>query len=227
MDQTQEVMEIIDDLYSMVSEAWGVPLGNEKCIVERDKLLNLLDEIKDKLPSELAQARRLVETRNEFISNAKHEAENIRHQAEERARVLVSEQEVVRVAEARSSEMLASTEQKVNQLRQAASSFCAQALQETEQAIAEARQTSEQAIAAAVQTAQQAIAAAVQQTDAQLRTALQNVQNTRAGVTNAFGAAEARQRAQAQAAAQARREAESQPKQEPLPQAEFTDEVEE
>ena len=71
MDQAHEVMEIIDDLYGMVSEAWGVPLGNEKCIVERDKLLNLLDEIKDKLPAELAEARRLVQTRNEFITNAK------------------------------------------------------------------------------------------------------------------------------------------------------------
>ena len=121
MDQAQEVMEILDDLYSMVSEAWGVPLGNEKCIVERDKLLGLLDEIKDKLPSELSEARRLVQTRNEFITNAKHEAEGIRHQAEERARVLVSEQEVVRVAEAKSSEMMASTEQRVAQLRQAAS----------------------------------------------------------------------------------------------------------
>ena len=28
-----EVMELIDQLYTMVSEAWGVPLGNEKCIV--------------------------------------------------------------------------------------------------------------------------------------------------------------------------------------------------
>ena len=27
-----EVMELIDQLYTMVSEAWGVPLGNEKCI---------------------------------------------------------------------------------------------------------------------------------------------------------------------------------------------------
>ena len=25
-----EVMELIDQLYTMVSEAWGVPLGNEK-----------------------------------------------------------------------------------------------------------------------------------------------------------------------------------------------------
>ena len=213
MDQTHEVMEIIDDLYGMVSEAWGVPLGNEKCIVERDKLLNLLDEIKDKLPTELAEARRLVQTRNEFITNAKHEAENIRHQAEERARQLVSEQEIVRVAEARSSEMLADTEQKVSQLRQAASSFCAKALQETENAIAAARRSSEQAISAAMQSAQQAVAAAMQQTDGAIRSALQNVQSTRAGVSNALGSDLRR----------------AQPQQAPapeMPEAEYSDEVE-
>ena len=202
MDQVQEVMEIIDDLYGMVSEAWGVPLGNEKCIVERDKILNLLDDIKDKLPSELSEAKRLVETRNEFISNAKHEAEGIRHQAEERARILVSEQEIVRVAEARSNEMLASTEQKVSQLRQAASEFCIQALQNTEASIAAARKNAETAIAAAVREADEAV-----------RAALQSVQNTRDGVANAFGAAEARQHAQVQ------------PEEPQLAQAEFADEV--
>lgn len=212
MDQAQEVMEILDDLYSMVSEAWGVPLGNEKCIVERDKLLGLLDEIKDKLPSELSEARRLVQTRNEFITNAKHEAEGIRHQAEERARVLVSEQEVVRVAEAKSSEMMASTEQRVTQLRQAASQFCVQALQETEQAIAAAKQSAEQAIAEAVQTAEQAIQNAMQQSGGAIRTALQNVQNTRAGVANALGSEAARPQ---------RRPAP--PQEAPLPQGEDSD----
>ena len=212
MDQAQEVMEILDDLYSMVSEAWGVPLGNEKCIVERDKLLGLLDEIKDKLPSELSEARRLVQTRNEFITNAKHEAEGIRHQAEERARVLVSEPEVVRVAEAKSSEMMASTEQRVTQLRQAASQFCVQALQETEQAIAAAKQSAEQAIAEAVQTAEQAIQNAMQQSGGAIRTALQNVQNTRAGVANALGSEAARPQ---------RRPA--QPQEAPLPQGEDSD----
>ena len=212
MDQAQEVMEILDDLYSMVSEAWGVPLGNEKCIVERDKLLGLLDEIKDKLPSELSEARRLVQTRNEFITNAKHEAEGIRHQAEERARVLVSEQEVVRVAEAKSSEMMASTEQRVTQLRQAASQFCVQALQETEQAIAAAKQSAEQAIAEAVQTAEQAIQNAMQQSGGAIRTALQNVQNTRAGVANALGSEAARPQ---------RRSAP--PQEAPLPQGEDSD----
>ncbi len=215
MDQAHEVMEIIEDLYGMVSEAWGVPLGNEKCIVERDKLLNLLDEIKDKLPSELAEARRLVSKRNEFITNAKQEAENIRHQAEERARALVSEQEIVRVAEARSSEMMATTEQKVNQLRQAASQFCAQALQETEQAIQSAKQSSEQAIQAAMQSAQEAISAAMQQSDGSIRGALQNVSNIRAGVMNALQTEQRRPRPQAAPAPQ------------DLPPAEDADVVEE
>ena len=32
-----QALEIIDMLYTMIAEAWGVPLGNDKCIVERDK----------------------------------------------------------------------------------------------------------------------------------------------------------------------------------------------
>lgn len=145
----QEVMELIEMLYTMVSEAWGVPLGNEKCIVERDKILEILDEIKTALPVELAEAKRLVSARNEFINNAKREAEGIRNQAEERARALVDGQEIVRIARARSSEMLAEAESrssemlstaksKAQQLRRASSEFCEDMLRRTEETISAA-----------------------------------------------------------------------------------------
>ena len=52
-----EVMELIDQLYTMVSEAWGVPLGNEKCIVERDQVLEILDEIKTAMLLELSDRK--------------------------------------------------------------------------------------------------------------------------------------------------------------------------
>ena len=123
-----EVMELIDQLYTMVSEAWGVPLGNEKCIVERDQVLEILDEIKTAMPVELSEAKRLVSARDEFINNAKREAEGIRNQAEERARALVDDQEIVRIAKARSNEMLASTQAKADALRRASSQFCDEAL---------------------------------------------------------------------------------------------------
>jgi len=143
-----EVMELIDQLYTMVSEAWGVPLGNEKCIVERDQVLEILDEIKTAMPVELSEAKRLVSARDEFINNAKREAEGIRNQAEERARALVNDQEIVRIAKARSNEMLASTQAKAEALRQASSQFCVDALRRTEEAISAALGNVQQAHAA-------------------------------------------------------------------------------
>ena len=77
-EKNVEVMELIETLYTMVSEAWGVPLGNDKCIIERDSVLEILNEIKSGIPAELSEAKRLVSARDEFIGNAKREAESIR-----------------------------------------------------------------------------------------------------------------------------------------------------
>ena len=87
------------------------------------------------MPVELSEAKRLVSARDEFINNAKREAEGIRNQAEERARALVDDQEIVRIAKARSNEMLASTQAKADALRRASSQFCDEALRRTEEAI--------------------------------------------------------------------------------------------
>jgi hypothetical protein len=96
--ENNDVMELLDELFSMVSEAWGVPLGNDKCIIEREKALHLISDIKASLPSSIAEAKRLVAARDEFIGNAKREAEAMRKSAEEKSRLLVDEQEVTRIA---------------------------------------------------------------------------------------------------------------------------------
>lgn len=133
-----EVLELVEMLYTMITEAWGVPLGNEKCIIERDKALNLLDEIKAQLPVEMAESKRLVSARDEFILNAKREAETIRKEAEEHARALVDEREIVRVAKARSNEMMTTAEQKSRELRRMASEYADDSLRRTEEAVAAA-----------------------------------------------------------------------------------------
>lgn len=132
------VQELLDMLYTMVTEAWGLPLGAEKCVIERDKVLDLLDEIKAQLPTELAEAQRLVSARNEFIANAKREAESIRKVAEDRARQLVDEQEIVRAAKAKSNNLLSAAEAKSMELRRVANDYADDALRRTEEAITEA-----------------------------------------------------------------------------------------
>ena len=133
-----DVLELIEMLYTMVTEAWGVPLGNEKCIVERDKVLNLLDEIKARLPAEISEARRLVSARDEYINNAKREADSIRRAAEERSRELVEEQEVVKAARTRSNELLSAAENRTRELYRVANDYVDDALRRTEEAISSA-----------------------------------------------------------------------------------------
>jgi len=133
-----EILELIEELYAMITEAWGVPLGNDKCIIERDKALNLLDDIKARMPVELAEAKRLVSARDEFIGNAKREAESVRKAAEEHARRMVDEQEIMRVAKARSMEMVSNAEMKSAELRRVASEYIDESLRRTEEAVAAA-----------------------------------------------------------------------------------------
>ena len=87
---TRNTEDIIGALYDMIQDARSVPLNADKCMVERDKVLDMLDEIITQLPSELKQSRTIVESRNELISQARHEAEAIIRQAQEEAKELAA-----------------------------------------------------------------------------------------------------------------------------------------
>ena len=88
------VEELVDMLFTMIDEAKNAPLSSEKCVIERDKALDLLDDIKAQFPVELAEARKIVSARNEYVAAAKREAEEIaargRRSAEERQARLAS-----------------------------------------------------------------------------------------------------------------------------------------
>lgn len=132
------IEEIISQLYEMVQDARNVPLSSDKCMIERDRVLDLLDEISNMLPGELKQARTIVESRSEVINNAKREAENILKQAQAQARQLVTEEEIYRQAEQESQDLIAAAEDKIKQLKAATNDFVDDALRRTEESISDA-----------------------------------------------------------------------------------------
>ena len=135
---SSRIPELLEMLHTMITEAWGLPLGAEKCVIERDKALDLLDEIRAQFPPEIAEAKRLIDARVDFINNAKREAEAIRRTAEERAKQLIDEQEIIRIARERSNDMLTSAEATTIELRRVANEYVDDAMQRTEEALAAA-----------------------------------------------------------------------------------------
>ena len=138
MDSASDIIELLDILYGMVNEAWGVPLGNDKCIIEREKAIDIINDIKAALPTSIAESKRLVAARDEFIGNAKREAESLRKSAEEQAAQLVDEQEIVRVAREKSTAMLAEAEKKTSELRRLASAYVDDMMRKAEECLNDA-----------------------------------------------------------------------------------------
>ena len=132
----QNIEDIISALYDMVQDARALPLGADKCILERDKVLDMLDEIIAQLPVELKQARTIVESRNELIGQARREAENTIRQAQEQAAKMIEEEEIYQEAKRQCQEMVLQTQTRMAELRKASNDYMDDALRRTEEAIA-------------------------------------------------------------------------------------------
>ena len=132
----QNIEDIISALYDMVQDARALPLGADKCILERDKVLDMLDEIIAQLPVELKQSRTIVESRNELIGQARREAENLIRQAQDQANKMITEETIYQEAKRQCQEMVLQTKTRMAELRRASNDYMDDALRRTEEAIA-------------------------------------------------------------------------------------------
>ena len=132
----QTIEDIISALYDMVQDARALPLGADKCILERDKVLDMLDEVIAQLPVELKQARTIVESRNELIGQARREAEGLIRQSQEKAAQMVEEEAIYQEAKRQCREMVEQTQTRMAELRKASNDYMDDALRRTEEAIA-------------------------------------------------------------------------------------------
>lgn len=132
------VEELLDMLFDMVDEAKNAPLSGEKCVLERDRALDLIDEIRAKFPVELAEARKMMDNRAEVIAATKREAEVIRKQAEAEAQRLVSQENILLQARQHRNELMQQAEDRSRELKRTANDYCEDLLRRTEEAMAAA-----------------------------------------------------------------------------------------
>ena len=132
---TRTSEDIIGVLYDMIQDARSVPLAMDKCIVERDKVLDLLDEVIAQLPAELKQARTIVEARADLISQGKREKEAIIRQAQEQAKQLVSQEAIIQEAKRLAEEIEKKAQDRAAQIQKAGNAYMDESLRQTEELI--------------------------------------------------------------------------------------------
>ena len=125
--------DIIGALYDMVQDARSMPLAADKCILERDKVLDMLDEIIAQLPGEIKQSRTIVESRNELISQARREADAILREAQEKAKQMITREAIYAEAKKRSEDLVGQTQNRINQLQKAGNDYMDESLRDPDE----------------------------------------------------------------------------------------------
>ena len=93
-----DVNRLIDMLYERVEDAKSHALKPNLSMVDRDEVLDLLDELRNQLPVELKRAQELLAAREKFVDEAKRDVERMMRQADVEAKSKVSDSEVLYAA---------------------------------------------------------------------------------------------------------------------------------
>lgn len=128
--------ELLDLMEETMEEASGLPFSGSKRMVDIDKMRDIIDEVRLNMPTEIRQAKAIVNDRADIIASAKREAEAIVKKAEDRARVLVGEEQIVRAAQQRAAEILSSAQSQSREMRTTVTDYCENMLRITEEQLA-------------------------------------------------------------------------------------------
>ena len=127
------VDELLDLMEDLLEEGTGVPFSGGKRMVDVDKVRDVIDEVRQNLPGEIRQAKAIVNDRGDIISGAKREADGLVRKAEDRVRMMLSEQEIVKAAQQRAAEIVTTAQAQAREMRMTVTDYCENMLRTTEE----------------------------------------------------------------------------------------------
>ena len=115
----------LDELLEQFDEVLdnGIKIPGKKTLVDIEKLRAVVDDIRLNIPGEIKQAKAIVADRADIITTAKREADGIIKSAEERAKAMVAQEQIVKLAQEKAAEIISNAQGKSREMRKAAQDF--------------------------------------------------------------------------------------------------------
>ena len=124
INDSETLMRRVIDI---IATARTIPLSSSP-MINRDEILEMLEEALNRLPEELRQARRMLKERDEFVIKTRREADDILDASRAQAERMVQRTEVVRAADQRARRMVEEAEATSQQMRHETEDFVDQRL---------------------------------------------------------------------------------------------------
>jgi hypothetical protein len=122
-----EAEQLLKRVLDTVAGARPMPLS-ASVMINRDEVVEMLEEAIARLPEELRAARWLLKEREEFLAKVRREGDDILEQARARAERMVQRTEVVKAADTRARQIVDRAEDQARRMRLECEDFCDQKL---------------------------------------------------------------------------------------------------
>lgn len=127
-----DVLKLIDEIEDILESSTSLPFSG-KVMVDADELLEILKEIRIKLPDEIKQASWIKEERQRILAEAQKDADTILNEAELKLEELIEESEITKKAKETAEEIITKAQNNAKEIRLGALEYADNILYETQQ----------------------------------------------------------------------------------------------
>lgn len=111
-----EILAILETLEDVVEKGTSIPFSG-RCLLDKEEILEIIKEIRLKLPDDIKQAKWVKDERQRILLEAQKEASNIVKDAESKISSLVDEHEITKKAYEQANEIIANAQKNAREIR--------------------------------------------------------------------------------------------------------------
>ena len=153
--ENKTIEQLLSSLAALVGDARGSLFGQDKCMVDREQLISLVEQLRAQMPAEIEQAKTIIANSNMIRTNAKKdaaetrkEADGVLSDAETRAAKLIEDTTIVEFAKKREQEILDEAQQQRDLLISGALEYADHIIEEAEKTVRETLETMDAGVSA-------------------------------------------------------------------------------
>ena len=141
-----DTLELINELEDIIDKGVAVPFSG-RCLLDKEELLEIIQEIRLKLPTDLEQAKWIKAERQNIINDARKEADEIIKAANDKLVAMVDENEITRKATQAASEIMDNANAVANAAKESSYQYADYLLENVESVVVKTIRDLEQCIA--------------------------------------------------------------------------------
>lgn len=135
-----EILSILETLEDLVEKSVNVPFSG-RCMVDKEEILEIIKEIRLKIPDDIKQAKWVKEERQRILLEAQQEANNIVKEAENSIASLVDEHEITKKAYEQANEIISGAQKNAREIRMGTREYADSVLGKVEEILRDAAET--------------------------------------------------------------------------------------